>query len=218
MRSSATRRAVATDSSQRCDNGGVLEVLTGLGLATAAGLNAYIPLLLVGLVSRYTDVLDLSSSFDWLENGWLLTGLGVLLAVEVVLDKVPVVDSVNDAVQTFVRPVSGGVTVAATSAAADVDSSWAQDSAWIGWVGGVVVALVVHGGKVATRPVVNAATLGVGAPVVSTAEDATSVGFSLSALFAPLLVLVGLVLLGWFAFVMLRKAKRAARRRAPGTT
>jgi hypothetical protein len=40
----------------------VFEALTALGLATAAGLNAYIPLLLVGLVSRYTGALDLSSS------------------------------------------------------------------------------------------------------------------------------------------------------------
>ncbi len=200
-----------------CHNGRMLEALTGLGLATAAGLNAYIPLLLVGLVSRYTDVLDLSASFDWLENGWVLAGLGVLLGAEVVLDKVPVVDSVNDAVQTFIRPFSGGVTVAATAAAGDVDASWAEDNAWIGWVGGIVVALFVHGGKAAARPFVNAATLGVGAPVVSTAEDATSVGFSLSALFAPLLVLVGLILLVWFAIVLARKARRAGRARAPGT-
>jgi hypothetical protein len=195
----------------------VFEALTALGLATAAGLNAYIPLLLVGLVSRFTDVLDLSSSWDWLENGWVLGGLTVLLAVEVVLDKVPVVDTVNDAIQTFVRPVAGGVTVTATAAAADVDASWAEDNAWLGWLVGIGGALLVHSVKSAARPGINLATLGTGAPVVSTAEDATSAAFSLSALFAPVLVLVGLVLLGWLAFVLLRQARRATRRRpSPG--
>jgi Domain of unknown function (DUF4126) len=186
----------------------VFEALTALGLATAAGLNAYIPLLLVGLVSRFTGALDLSSSYDWLENGWVLGGLGVLLAVEIVLDKVPVVDSVNDMIQTVIRPLSGGVTVTATAAAADVDASWAEDNAWLGWLVGIVGALVVHGVKSAARPGINLATLGAGAPVVSTTEDATAAAFSLSALFAPLLVLVGLVLLGWLAFVLLRQAQR----------
>ena len=186
----------------------MFEALTALGLATAAGLNAYIPLLLVGLVSRFTGALDLSSSYDWLENGWVLGGLSVLLAVEIVLDKVPVVDSVNDVIQTVIRPLSGGVTVTATAAAADVDASWAEDNAWLGWLVGIVGALVVHGVKSAARPGINLATLGAGAPVVSTAEDATAAAFSLSALFAPLLVLVGLVLLGWLAFVLLRQAQR----------
>jgi hypothetical protein len=190
----------------------VLEALTGLGLATAAGLNAYIPLIAVGLVSRFTGALDLSSPYDWLENGWVLSALGVLLAVEVVLDKVPIVDTVNDTIQTVIRPLSGGVTFAATAAAADADAAWTQDYAWLGWVGGIAVALLVHAAKAVSRPVINASTLGAGAPVVSTAEDATSLGFSLSALFAPLLVLVGLVLFGWLVFVALRNARR---RRAP---
>jgi hypothetical protein len=191
----------------------VFEALTALGLATAAGLNAYIPLLLVGLVSRYTGALDLSSSYAWLENGWVLGGLGVLLAIEVVLDKVPIVDSINDAIQTVVRPLSGGVTVTATAAAADVDASWVDDNTWLGWVIGIVVALIVHGVKAVSRPGINAATLGTGAPVVSTAEDATSAAFSLSALFAPLLVLVGLALLAWVAFIALRTALRATKGR-----
>jgi hypothetical protein len=130
-----------------------------------------------------------------------------------VLDKVPIVDSINDATQTVVRPLSGGVTVTATAAAADVDASWVDDNTWLGWVIGIVVALIVHGVKAVSRPGINAATLGTGAPVVSTAEDATSAAFSLSALFAPLLVLVGLALLAWVAFIALRTALRATKGR-----
>ena len=71
----------------------MLEILTGTGLAVAAGLNAYIPLLLLGLAARFLDVVALPSGWAWLENEWVLGGLAVLLVIEVVADKVPVVDT-----------------------------------------------------------------------------------------------------------------------------
>jgi len=64
-----------------------MELLTGFGLATAAGLNAYIPILILGLLARFTDVITLPHAWSWLENGWVLTIVAVLLAVEVVADK-----------------------------------------------------------------------------------------------------------------------------------
>ena len=81
-----------------------MELLTGFGLATAAGLNAYIPLLVIGLLSRYTDLINLPGTWAWLDNGWVLLILFVLLAIEFVADKIPAIDTVNDVVQTFVRP------------------------------------------------------------------------------------------------------------------
>lgn len=96
----------------------MLAALTGLGLSTAAGLNAYIPLLVVGLLANFTDQVRLPQEFAWLSNGWVLGIIGVLLLAEFVLDKVPVVDSVNDMIQTVVRPASGGVVFSATEAAA----------------------------------------------------------------------------------------------------
>ena len=86
-----------------------MELLTGLGLATASGLNAYIPLLALGLLSRFTDLITLPHGWVWLENGWVMGIVAVLLVVEIVADKIPALDSVNDAIQTFVRPTSGGI-------------------------------------------------------------------------------------------------------------
>ncbi|GEA81457.1 DUF4126 domain-containing protein [Cellulomonas uda] len=190
----------------------MLVALTGIGLSMAAGLNAYIPFLVVALLARLTDVVTLPDSLVWIESWWAI-GIGtVLLLADVVLDKVPVVDSVNDAVQTAIRPLSGGVVFAATSAAADLErSDWVERHAWVPFVAGVLVAALVHAGKATVRPVVNAATLGAGAPVVSTVEDGTSVGLSLAAVFVPLLVLVLLVALV-VAFVVLRRRRRAATR------
>jgi Domain of unknown function (DUF4126) len=191
----------------------LLAALTGLGLSAAAGLNAWIPLLVVGLLGRYTDAVTLPASASWLANGWVLLAGAVLLAAELVLDKIPIVDHVNDMVQTFVRPAVGGAIFAATAAAQQADAStWMQQHQWVGWVLGIVVAGLVHGAKATVRPVVNASTLGAGTPVVSTVEDVTSLGLSLVAVFLPVLVVVALLLLAWAAYKL---ARRTRRRRAP---
>ncbi|MEU6997852.1 DUF4126 domain-containing protein [Nonomuraea sp. NPDC046570] len=193
----------------------MLAALTGLGLSTAAGLNAYIPLLVVGVLANFTDAVKLPDGYAWLSNWGVLAVIAVLLVAEVVLDKVPVVDSVNDAVQTAVRPVSGGVVFSATSAAAELDhSTWMTENPWAGWLIGIVLAAAVHALKSAARPVVNAGTAGVGGPVVSTVEDAGSLGLSLIAVFLPLLVLVVLLAGALLAWMTLRRVRRhrAARR------
>jgi Domain of unknown function (DUF4126) len=190
----------------------MLAMLTGLGLSAAAGLNAYIPLLLVGVVARYTDVVTLPPEFAWIGSEWAIGVVAVLLLAEVVLDKVAVVDHLNDAVQTFVRPAVGGVIFAATAAAQQVDASpWMRERPWVGWLAGVAVAGLVHAGKAGARPVVNATTLGLGTPVVSAAEDATSLGISLVALFAPVLVVVGLLLIALGAVLGVRRRRRRRR-------
>jgi uncharacterized membrane protein len=188
--------------------------LTGMGLSAAAGLNAYIPFLIVALVARFTDFITLPQSYAWIESWWAI-GIGaVLLMAEVVLDKIPAVDTVNDMVQTFIRPMMGGLIFAATSAAAGLDTStWMTQHPWIGVVLGVVTSGLVHGGKTVARPVINAGTLGFGAPVASTVEDGASVGLSLAALFAPLLALVLLVLLAWLLIWLWLTVRRWRRRR-----
>lgn len=194
----------------------VLELLTGTGLAASAGLNAYIPLLLVGVLNRYTSLVELPSGWQWLSNGWVIGVLVLLLAIEVVADKVPVVDHVNDAVQTFVRPTAGGLAFGAGSTSETVTVSdpgqFFSSNQWVPIALGVVIALGVHIVKAVTRPVINATTAGVGAPVASTAEDATSAIMSVVALVLPMLVLVLLAGMVLSAGVLLRR--RADRRRA----
>jgi Domain of unknown function (DUF4126) len=192
----------------------MLATLTGLGLSAAAGLNAYIPLLLVGVVARYTEVVTLPPDFAWIENEWAIGVVAVLLLAEMVLDKVALVDHVNDLVQTLVRPAVGGVIFAATAAAQQADASpWMREHPWVGWLAGIAVAGLVHAGKAGARPLVNVSTLGFGTPVVSAAEDGVSLAMSLVAVFAPVLVVLGLVLLGLGLYLGVRRVRR--RRRPP---
>ncbi|MEU8814217.1 DUF4126 domain-containing protein [Actinoplanes sp. NPDC048796] len=201
----------------------MLEALTGTGLAASAGLNAYIPLVTMGLLARYTDLIDLPSGWGWLANGWTLLILALLLAIEVVADKVPVVDHVNDVVQTVVRPTAGGLAFGAGSASETVTvsdpGSFFGSHQWVPIAAGVVIALCVHGVKAASRPVVNTTTAGFGAPVASTAEDIGSVLMSVLAIVLPILVLVGLLLIviGGFWVVRRRRHKRAKRTQLSGS-
>ncbi|GAB3205400.1 hypothetical protein GCM10027294_03740 [Marinactinospora endophytica] len=190
----------------------MLEVLTGTGLASAAGLNAYVPLLAVGLLARYTDLLPLSSGWQWLEHPVVLAVFGLLLVVEIVADKIPAVDSINDLLQTFVRPASGGVTFGAgVSAVTPGDIAAAGEGSWWPVLSGILIALAFHGLKALARPVLNTVTVGVGAPVASTAEDIASVVLALLAVVVPILLLVILPL-----FAVLAVAVWRARRRRGG--
>lgn len=196
----------------------MIAVLTGMGLSAAAGLNAFIPFLVVALIARFTDIITLPQEFAWIESWWAI-GIGaVLLFTEVVLDKIPAVDTVNDVVQTFIRPSMGGLVFAATSAAEGLDdSTWMTQHPWVGVVLGIIVSGLVHGGKTAARPAINAGTLGFGAPVASTVEDGASVGLSLVAVFLPLLVILFLVLLAWllgWLWLTVRRWRKRRQRRA----
>ena len=196
----------------------MIAALTGMGLSAAAGLNAYIPFLIVALIARFTDVITLPSTFAWIESPWAI-GIGaILLLTEVVLDKIPAVDTINDAVQTFIRPSMGGLIFAATTAAQSLDNSaWMQRNQWVGIVLGIIVSGLVHSGKMAARPAINAGTLGAGAPVVSTMEDGASLGLSLIAIFIPVLVILALLLLAGMLYWLWRRVHRWRRGVATGS-
>ncbi len=173
-------------------------LLTGLGLAGAAGLNAYIPLLGVALLGR-AHLITLSSPFDALMHPVVIGVLVLLLALEVVVDKVPGADHVNDMAQTFVRPAAGAVLFLGGSGAAG------QVPPLVLLIAGLVTAFGVHATKAAVRPAVNVATLGVGAPVVSLVEDGISAVTTVVAVLLPVLVVLLLAAVLW---VGLRFARR----------
>lgn len=188
----------------------MLEIITGGSLAAAAGLNAYIPLLGLGLLARFTGLVQLPDGWAWLSNEWCLGILGVLLVVEILVDKFPALDSVNDVLQTVVRPASGGVVFAAGSASGTVavDDPAAFISSAQVWpvVLGVVIALVPHLLKAVARPILNMLTAGAGAAVSSTLEDIAAVAITILAVIVPVLALVAIVVV--FA-LLIRRLRRA---------
>ncbi len=177
----------------------LLGVFSAFGLSASAGLNAYIPLLVVGVLAHYTNLIHLRAPWDLLANPWILIMLGLLLIVEMLADKVPVVNHINDLIQTFVRPAAGAIAFAAsTNVIQGVDPVLAMAC-------GLLVAGSVHLVKsAAVRPLVTATTAGAGNVPVSVAEDVTSTVVSFLSVLVPVAIVVlvvGLVilLLWWWA-------------------
>jgi len=165
-----------------------LSLSTAFGLSASAGLNAYIPLLVIALVDRLTDgLIDLQGPWAWLSSWWTIGVLAVLLVVEVLADKIPAVDTANDIVQTVVRPTAGAILFAASTHAIHLHPVLAA-------ICGVIVAGGVHAVKATGRPVLSVTTGGTANPIVSTVEDIISTVTSIIALVAPYLVLAFIVI------------------------
>lgn len=197
----------------------MIEFIVGSSLAAAAGLNAWMPLFLLGLADRFIPAIVLPGGWSWLSSDLALWIVGALLVLEIVADKIPALDSVNDLVQSIIRPAAGGVAFGAGAGAqtfaVDDPAAFFSDNGWVPVVAGIVIALVVHVVKATARVAANTATGGLAAPVLSTAEDGASFVLAAAAIIVPVVagvLLIGLVVV---AVVLLRRWSR--RRRANHT-
>jgi hypothetical protein len=175
-------------------------VFSAFGLSASAGLNAYIPLLVVGVVDHYfPSLLNLTEPWDLIANPYILILLGILVIIEMLADKVPAVNHINDVIQTVIRPAAGAIAFAASAkVVTDINPVLALAC-------GLLVAGSVHAVKaVAVRPAVTALTAGAGNVPVSIAEDIVSTVVSILAIVIPvvmgviLIVALCLVLLWWW--------------------
>ena len=167
----------------------LMGVFSAFGLAASAGLNAYIPLLVVSLLARYTDLIELSSPWDTLTSPWVIGLLVVLLGIEFFADKAPAINHLNDAIQTFVRPAAGAIVFAASSGVVS------QVHPVLAMGLGILVAGGVHTVKAAAvRPAVTATTGGVGNVPVSILEDVLSTTLSILAIVIPVLIAMMIIL------------------------
>lgn len=177
-------------------------IFSAFGLSASAGLNAYIPLLVVALLARFTDLIELNSPWNALESWWIIGLLVLLSAIEFFADKVPAVNHINDAIQTFVRPAAGAIVFAAS---AKVIS---EVHPVLSLAAGLLVAGGVHAVKsLAIRPAVTATTAGAGNVPVSILEDLISTLLSILSVVIP--ILVGSILILFTAWIIWRMWRRA---------
>lgn len=165
-------------------------IFSAFGLSASAGLNAYIPLLVIALMSRFTDLIQLNQPYDALTSWWIIGLLIFLSIVEFLVDKFPVINHINDFIlQTFIRPAAGAIVFAAsTNAISDVHPVLALAL-------GLLVAGSVHAVKTTMiRPAVTAATGGTANVPVSVAEDVTSTTVSVLSILVPAAVFTLVVL------------------------
>jgi len=183
-------------------------IFSAFGLSASAGLNAYIPLLVVGVIAHYTDWIKLNQPYDLLANPWILILIGLLTIVEMVADKVPAVNHINDIIQTIIRPVAGAIVFAASANAVT------GIHPLLALACGLLVAGGVHTVKAAAvRPAITATTGGAANVPVSIAEDVIATVLSILSIVVPILVGAFVVLL--VALIIWLIWRRSARRRQP---
>lgn len=177
-------------------------VLSAFGLSASAGLNAYVPLLIVALMARFTNWLELGETWEPLTSWWVIGVLVVLGLVEFFADKVPAVNHINDLVQTFIRPTAGAVLFAAST---DVVTNIHPV---IALIAGLLISGGVHAAKsAALRPAVTATTGGAGNIPVSIVEDIVATGLSILAVVIPVVIAAVIILLtAWIIWLLWRRA------------
>ncbi len=185
-----------------------MEVLSGVlaafGLSASAGLNAYIPLLVIALLARFTDFIQLSSPWNAITSWWIIGLLLLLSLVEFFADKIPAINHANDAIQTFIRPIAGAIVfAAAANAITEVHPILALGA-------GVLVSGTVHTVKsAAVRPAVTATTGGVGNVPVSIAEDVFATLLSIIAIIVPIFItFLFIMITALVVWLIYRRSKR----------
>lgn len=185
-----------------------LALLLGIGLSASTGLNTFLPLLLLSSAAKFGIAgITLNAKFGWLASDTAILILLVATFIEVVADKIPAVDHFLDGIATFIRPAAGLVAMASVLTGLDPTTA-----AIVGLIIGSPISLGLHTLKAGTRAASTVTTFGCANPVLSIVEDVASLGVSLIAIFAP--VLVPLILLVVFVFLW-RLAKRITASKVP---
>jgi len=175
-----------------------------IALAASAGLRAWLPLLLAGLLAR-AGLLELGPSFDFLSSNKALLLFGVATVVELVGDKVPAVDHALDLIGTPLRPAAGALLAASVLGTV----SDPLTAVALGTAVGAPSALVPHALKTGLRTASTGLTGGLANPVLSLIEDAISVVTFVLAVLVPLAVVALLGLALYFALRLLRRRRPA---------
>ena len=184
----------------------LLALVSGVAIAAACGLRAFLPLLLLGLAARF-GLIHLRPGAEWMAGDTALWALGIAAVLEVVSDKVPVVDHALDAIGTLLRPAAAWL--GSFAVLSGWGSPWAQIAALVLGAG----ALAVHGLKAKTRLGSTVATAGHANPLLSVLEDSGVLVLVAAAILVPLVALALVLALAWA--VARWRARRAAAILAP---
>jgi len=179
-------------------------LLSAFGLSTAAGLNAYIPLLAVGLLARYTDLIHLDGPYVLLTHPLVLLLLALLALLDFVADKIPAIDHIAHMVGVLIHPIAGALLFMTANNASGTLSPF------LAALFGMVLAGGTHGLRAIARPVATASTAGIANPFVSLIEDITSFTLAVLALLVPA---VAVLLIFLIAYLVIRSLRDIARRR-----
>lgn len=181
----------------------LLAICLGLGLAAASGFRTFLPLLVTSAALHFDLFgLEVHPSMQWLGSTSAIVALGAAAIVEILADLVPLLDNLLTLVGTVTGPVAG--TILAWAAFSDLDPTWA---ALAGLIVGAPTAFAVASAQTGTRAASTVTTGGIANPAISASETGLSLGTSLVAILAPLLVVPLLGLIAWVGWRLTRRLR-----------
>ena len=179
-----------------------------LGAGFSSGLNLYAAVATLGLLQRF-GVIHLPQSLQAVAHPWVLGIAIAMYLVEFFADKIPYVDTVWDAIHTFIRPPAAAIL--AYAAAGGASAEWRWGAALL--AGGV--ALTSHGTKASTRAAVNTSPEPLSNWALSFGEDVLAVWLTWMAAAHPIattVIVAALVAVSIFLlYHLFRFARRALR-------
>ncbi len=186
-----------------------MNIIETLGLAFGAawtsGINLYATVAVLGLLQRF-ELARLPGGMSVLDNWWIIGIALFLYVIEFVADKVPYVDTIWDALHTFIRvPAGAALAVAATI---ELDPSVQVVAFLLG--GGL--ALSTHGTKATVRAAANTSPEPFTNWALSIVEDIFAVGAIVLAALHPVailaVILIFLLTLAWILPKVVRRLRR----------
>jgi hypothetical protein len=184
----------------------LLSVCLGIGLAAACGFRIFVPLLVMSIAAN-SGHLSLAGGFDWIATRPALIAFAVATLLEVVAYYVPWLDNLLDTAAVPIAVVAGVVVTA---------SVVTDTSPLLRWS----LAVIAGGGAAATTQAITTAvrhvssftTMGLGNPVVATAEAGGSLGLTALAIVAPVAAAAAIATLVVVAAVLLLRWRERRRR------
>lgn len=188
-----------------------LTIFAAFGFSAAAGLNAWVTLLMVSVAARF-GWLELAAPFDVMGHPGVIAALLVITLIEGLADKIPAMDHASHVLHVVIQPAAGAILFAAQGGVIT------EISLPLAFVLGALVAGTIHTGRMTLRPIVNFFTAGLGTPIVSAAEDGAAISITLLALVAPVLAVVAVAGAFMAGVIVWRRRRRARDRGVPVST
>lgn len=166
----------------------VIHIALGVSLSACAGIRAFLPLLVMGILQQL-GYLQVTPSFQWIGSTPALVVFGTAAFVEILCDKLPLLDNAIDTLGTFIKPIAGTILFAGVLIGIDPLLALV-----FGIITGGSVSEIIHLQKASIRGGSTVVTSGIANPILSLAED---VAASIGIVFAYFLPVI------FFCFVMI---------------
>ena len=186
-----------------------IQIALGICLSACAGLRAFLPLLIIGILQKM-GYLQVGQTFEWIGSTPSLIIFGTATVIEIVGDKIPVVDNTLDSAGAFIKPIAG--TILFSTVIIKMNPVFAVV---LGIIAGGSISELIHLKKATIRGGSTTMTAGVANPILSIAEDISAfIGTALS-IIAPILALILLVIFLAVSFHIFRKIFGKKKKKEP---